>query len=851
MLMAKGSKQAAGQKSLFAGDTPRMPDGYYSGDLPNTNLRRFVEERLREHPFDPESDDYSIEAFDVPFEASKADPLYELHAYHQGKKAHGPIIRYIEHYTAPGDLVLDPFMGSGGTCLAALLSGRSAIGIDRSPAATFIASNYCTPCDVASLTDAFDRVLRETKAAVGWVYRTKSGRGHDAEIIYQLWSQQFECPRCLTDVAVFDAPKEKFARSDKKSSEHLVCPNCKQKGVLEAIDRKPARKGTIPVATSYESSSERPKRRFRTYVDDDRQERAAFQSSDLPLIEQCNQTKPTYFVPRHKMLNSRSRQWGFLWRPYHDDIQNVSDFFSARNNLVLGAFAHFAQKSGGEHAGRLLFLMTSVLWHASKMSQFKQGGGGIMPGLYYVPPVFKEQNVLRLLERKFRDFKRAYSAMAPRSTQLLLSTQSATHLSQIPSHTIDYIFTDPPYAEKVQYGEANHLWESWLGLDTHWRAEEIIINPVLGRDEMFWREQMSLAVKECFRVLKPGRWMTLCYHDTSEGTWAALQDLVAEAGFVPSHASSAVYIDAKQKSPKQYTSAKSTQRDLIINFRKPKVGEFNATRLVIPEQADAQTFHELARQVIQEYLQTSPGSTKDRVYDELVSRMVRRGQMEAHNFEELLQEVAEEVAPPDGSASRWYLKETEEAQLDASEQRAEDAAAAIIEHCITQAVDRTGDLGVHYSELFEHYLYAVKDKPRRALADWLTDYFYKTQDGTWRLPSGDEEREIKAKSRASGVNRRIRRFANMLEAGVTIPAEKIPSSATLAEWIRHTKRAGLYEAGKLLYERGSLDLDKLSETMQAEVEEDYQTCVRALQRAAGADVDAKKRVRRKKAGNNE
>lgn len=75
-------------------------------------------------------------------------------------------------------------------------------------------------------------------------------------------------------------------------------------------------------------------------------------------------------------------------------------------------------------------------------------------------------------------------------------------------------------------------------------------------------------------------------------------------------------------------------------------GEWGVTELYIPPDADVQTFRELARQVIREYLQAHPGTSKDRIYDELVSRMVRAGQMESHNFGEILREVADEVAEP-------------------------------------------------------------------------------------------------------------------------------------------------------------------------------------------------------------
>jgi hypothetical protein len=43
-----------------------------------------------------------------------------------------------------------------------------------------------------------------------------------------------------------------------------------------------------------------------------------------------------------------------------------------------------------------------------------------------------------------------------------------------------------------------------------------------------------------------------------------------------------------------------------------------------------------------------------------------------------------------------------------------------------------------------------------------------------------------------------------------IPDHERPNDATLTEWIRHCKRAGLYEQGKLLYEKGGLNPDNLA-----------------------------------------
>ena len=422
------------------------------------------------------------------------------------------------------------------------------------------------------------------------------------------------------------------------------------------------------------------------------------------------------------------------------------------------------------------------------------------------------------------------------------------------------MFTDPAYSDTVQYGELNFVWEAWLRLDTGWHDEEIVVNEVRGKTVTDWAAMMKEAMAECYRVLKPGRWLSLCYHDTSEGTWELVQDVMAEVGFVVDKSDSALFIDTGQKSYNQLTADKVTKRDLVINFRKPRPGEWVVSRVVIPADADVPTFRELARQIIREYLQANPGATKDRIYDELVSRMVRAGQMQAHNFQEILREVAEEVQEPRkknlfenedpdlfGShvVSRWYLKDTAEAEVDEAESALEDGAARKLGKFIKGRLEKDPTKeGVHYSDLFEQFVYTVKDRPRRPLIDWLPDYFFKTLSGTWRLPATPEEEELKAIGRRAGTNRRLRRFLALLNSGDDIPDRLRPSPSDLAEWIRHCQRSAMFDEGRRLYLYGQGDwVARLPEEVAAGVEEDYQICLRALQRASAA-VTGKKRGRK-------
>ena len=327
------------------------------------------------------------------------------------------------------------------------------------------------------------------------------------------------------------------------------------------------------------------------------------------------------------------------------------------------------------------------------MYQHRAAGGGPQKGTYYIPQIYREVHVWTLLEQKVSNvLKAAVSFPGAASTlPVTISTQSATSLFNISDNSIDYIFTDPPYAEKVQYGELNFLWEAWLGFDTRWHEEEIIVNEIRGKTEEDWAAMMRKAMAECFRVLKPGRWLSLCYHDTSEGTWSLVQDIMSSVGFVPDVTDSALFIDTGQKSYNQLVADKVTKRDLVINFRKPKPGEKRSS-LRFTGTEDQQTFREKAQTVIREFLQASPGSTKDRIYDAVVSRLVGKGQMEAHNFDELLREVADEVKEPvkknlfeneepdllgSHQVGRWHLKESEAGAEKAERATADSAGTRI------------------------------------------------------------------------------------------------------------------------------------------------------------------------------
>ena len=153
------------------------------------SLRDFMAKYVR--PYDPESDDYDRPPFAADIKEGKNDPIYNAHSYHTKVPPRG-IIPYILHYTKPGDLILDPFCGSGMTGVAAQMCAnppadlleqflelkdrvgpRACILNDLSPAACHIAYNYNTPVDVDALRREFERIKVAVKDEFDWLYGTE------------------------------------------------------------------------------------------------------------------------------------------------------------------------------------------------------------------------------------------------------------------------------------------------------------------------------------------------------------------------------------------------------------------------------------------------------------------------------------------------------------------------------------------------------------------------------------------------------------------------------------------------------------------------------------------------------
>ena len=71
------------------------------------------------------------------------------------------VAAYIKNFSRPGDLVLDPFGGSGVTAIEALMNNRKTVSIDINPFPVFVTKTLLAPAGLSDLSNSFKKVVEK------------------------------------------------------------------------------------------------------------------------------------------------------------------------------------------------------------------------------------------------------------------------------------------------------------------------------------------------------------------------------------------------------------------------------------------------------------------------------------------------------------------------------------------------------------------------------------------------------------------------------------------------------------------------------------------------------------------
>ena len=240
----------------------------------------------------------------------------------------------------------------------------------------------------------------------------------------------------------------------------------------------------------------------------------------------------------------------------------VHHFYTKRNLITLSAAIE------ASHKGRSIFAITAIMKILTKMYRWAPHGKCTagMPGTLYLPSVTHEYSIFDVLKRRVNKLNEWLQVAKKFHNDVIVGCNALSDLL-IPDNSIDYIFTDPPFGANLSYSELSFIWEAWIDVVTN-TTNEAIINRVQNKELQEYLRLMTDCFKECYRVLKPNRWITIEFHNSQNSVWNAIQDAIQLSGFIIADVRT---LNKKQGTFQQTTAQGAVKQDLVISAYKPKI----------------------------------------------------------------------------------------------------------------------------------------------------------------------------------------------------------------------------------------------------------------------------------------
>lgn len=418
---------------------------------------------------------------------------------------------------------------------------------DLSPIASLIAATYNLKFDPKTFERKALRILEQVEKELGWMYETEVD-GKKAKINYTIWSDVFVCPSCGNEIVLWDEAVDLDKEIMKDSFPCPHCGNtCSKKNMEKAwetsfdslLNKTVTLNKKVPVRVNYTLSGKRGEKDVDSY--------------DIDLIRKIGNINLSE-ISTYKLQEGYNTA-----QPIRSNgITHTHQFYTKRNFIYLNRIYELCKGD--------IFLqnwVTSTLQRTTKCYKFTLDRKfGILTGTLYIPSLNVELNPINIFNRKIKDFK---STSYLERGNSLISVNSATFIPDLKSSSIDYIFTDPPFGGNIMYSELSLIWESKIKVITNNR-EEAIINNVQHKTLFEYQTLMNQSFKEYYRVLKPGKWLTIEFSNTSAAVWNSIQNALQGVGFVVVNVAA---LDKKQGSFKAVTTTTAVKQDLVITCYKP------------------------------------------------------------------------------------------------------------------------------------------------------------------------------------------------------------------------------------------------------------------------------------------
>jgi len=131
-----------------------------------------------------------------------------------------------------------------------------------------------------------------------------------------------------------------------------------------------------------------------------------------------------------------------------------------------------------------------------------------------------------------------YNSLLSGKRRFLIQQGSATTIP-LESESVDYVVTDPPYFDSVQYSDLAAFFRVWLRgflpdeADWNYDTSESAVDPHTNNGNGKYAEILGHIFQECRRVLRKGEGrLVFTFHHWNPKGWTALSLALKRAGFL-------------------------------------------------------------------------------------------------------------------------------------------------------------------------------------------------------------------------------------------------------------------------------------------------------------------------------
>lgn len=488
-------------------------------------------------------------------------------------------------------LVLDPFLGGGSTLVESNKMNARTIGVDVDPMPIFITKKELQELNF-DLDLELNKIYEKVKPYIAHLYKTKVN-GKEQDVVNVFWLYEYECKVCSHKVTVephyhiTHNKKEKIVycmecreiHTIGSSTTEYTCLKCKHTNYLESKSysrgvcmckncgsksnlRDMMKNGSVQkqmLALEYFIEKER------FFKKPDKEDIGKYESISFELLDQVKQYIPRTAIPNENRSDQRPLTHGFYF---------YKDLFNNRQLYCLGIILREILKINNKELREwFLIAFSDSLASNNMLCNYAYGYSKLTPlfGIhaYTIParPVENNvwgttfgrgsfiKNISKVIKAKLycdKPYEAKYinnkliktftqetisSSITRNSNEFfngeygtLLLNKSSEQLNEIPSKTIDFILTDPPYYDNLNYSELADFYYQWI---KDYLDKELPHNPLLDSLQKGKDYDMSLVnvFKECYRVLKDDGIMAFSYHHNKQEAWDFMEFAIKTSGF--------------------------------------------------------------------------------------------------------------------------------------------------------------------------------------------------------------------------------------------------------------------------------------------------------------------------------